>query len=113
MVNREMRPFLAILLFVLVTLFFAGSVLAEEKQYYVGIGGSYMFPNFDYEDVVDWDSYAWGINAKFGYRLARTLYLQMDVDYVLPIDGVLKSDDSVGGDVEILSGLSGGETVGY
>lgn len=105
MVNRRMRPILAILLLVIAALFFAGNVQADEKQYYVGIGGTYMFPNFDYEDVVDWDNHAWGANAKFGYRLARTLYIQMDVDYVFPIDGILKSDESVGGDVEILTGI--------
>lgn len=105
MVNRGMRSYLGILLLVMVAVFIAGNVQADEKQYYVGVGGTYMFPNFDYGDTVDWDSYAWGLNAKIGYRLARTLYIQMDVDYVLPIDGVLKANESIGGDVEILTGI--------
>jgi opacity protein-like surface antigen len=87
------------------TAIFTGTAQAEEKQFYVGIGGSYMFPNFDYDDVVDWDSDAWGANAKFGYRLAHTLYLQADVDYFFPIDGVLKTDASNGGEVEIFTGM--------
>lgn len=105
MVNRGMRPFLAILLLVMATVFFTGNVQADEKQYYVGVGGTYLFPNFDYEDVVDWDSHAWGVNTKFGYRLARTLYIQIDADYIFPIDGALKLNQSIGGDVEILTGI--------
>jgi opacity protein-like surface antigen len=100
-----MRPFMAILLLIMATAIFTDTARADEKQFYVGIGGSYMFPNFDYDDVVDWDSDAWGANAKFGYRLAHTLYLQADVDYFFPIDGVLKTDASNGGEVEIFTGM--------
>ncbi|MGD8703802.1 MAG: outer membrane beta-barrel protein [Desulfosarcina sp.] len=87
------------------TIFIVNLANAEEKQYYVGVGGSYIFTNFSYGDVVDWDSYTWGGNAKLGYRLARTLYLQLDADYVSKVDGVLKSDPSVGGDVEVFTGI--------
>jgi opacity protein-like surface antigen len=105
MFHRGMRPFLAILLLIMAAAIVAGTAQADEKQFYVGIGGSYMFPNFDYDEVVDWDSDAWGANAKFGYRLAHTLYLQADVDYFFPIDGVLKTDASIGGEVEIFTGM--------
>jgi opacity protein-like surface antigen len=100
-----MRVAVGIVLLVICTAFFSGTVLAEEKQFYVGVGGSYIFPNLAYEDAVDWDSYAWGVNAKFGYRLARTLYLQLDVDYIIPIDGALKIDTTIGGDVEMFTGM--------
>ncbi len=91
MFNRGLRPFITIFLVVICTVFFTGVVDAEEKQFYLGVGGSYQLTNFENDDVVDWDSSAWGANAKFGYRLARTLYLQIDVDYIPGIEGALKN----------------------
>lgn len=105
MSNRAMRPFIIIFLFVLCTSFFINVVSAEEKQFYLGLAGSYQLTNFDNDDVVDWDSDAWGVNAKFGYRLARTLYLQIDVDYIPEIESALKANKAVGGDVDVYTGI--------
>ena len=105
MFNRGLRPFITIFLVVICTVFFTGVVDAEEKQFYLGVGGSYQLTNFENDDVVDWDSSAWGVNANFGYRLARTLYLQIDVDYIPGIEGALKTDNAVGGDVDVYTGI--------
>ena len=85
--------------------FFAKPVKAQEKKYYVGLGANYQWTNYDYADVVDWDESAWGINAKFGYRLTPAVSFQFDVDWIPEVAGALKSDRSLNGDVEVQTGI--------
>lgn len=98
---------LSITIFLLIgcIVFFANPVKAEEKKFYVGLGGSYQITNLDSEEVVDWDENTWGVNAKFGYRLTPGVSLQLDVDYIPEIEGVYKPDNSVSEEVEVLTGI--------
>lgn len=86
-------------------MFFSNSVKAEDKKFYVGIGGSYQIPDLGLDEAVDWDNSSWGINANFGYHLAPAVSCQVDVDYIPKIEGVYKSDNSVGEEVEVLTGI--------
>lgn len=94
-----------ILLVIGCAVFPAKAVQAGEKPFYFGLAGSYQHTNLSVWNDTDWDSDAWGVNAKFGYRLAHTLFLQLDVDYIPSIDGARKIDRSLGGELEILTGM--------
>jgi len=99
------RSSITIFLLIGCIVFFANSVNAEEKKFYVGVGGSYQWINFDYEDAIDWDESSWGINAKFGYRLSPGVSFQFDVDYIPEVEGVLKSVPSIDGEVEVQTAI--------
>lgn len=86
-------------------LFCAPGAAVAEKRFYAGLAGSYQLTNLSIWDDTDWDGAAWGVNAKFGYRLAQTLFLQLDVDYIPSIDGEWESDRSLGGEVKVLTGM--------
>ena len=105
MLKFSYRSFITIFLLIGCIVFFANSVKAEENKFYVGLGASHQGNNYDYEDVVDWDESTWGINAKFGYRLTPGVSFQFDVDWIPEVEGVLKSDRSLGGDVEVQTGI--------
>lgn len=114
MIDRGMRTLIAGLLLSACIFSFADTANAEEKQFYLGVGGSYQLTNFDGDlkdwdsniiDAVDWDSHAWGVNVKFGYRLARTLYLQIDLDYIPEVEGASSSDNEYTGDVDVYTGI--------
>jgi opacity protein-like surface antigen len=91
----------------------ANPLHAADKRFYIGLGGSYQITNFDLEDEdrawdeddFDWDSNAWGVNAKFGYWMTRNVAFQFDVDYISRIDWDYKPDDTLSGEVEILTGI--------
>lgn len=85
--------------------FLINPAAAEDKRFYVGLGGSYQITNLDSEDVFDWDDNSWGVNAKFGYRLTPGVSLQFDIDYIPEIEGVYKPDHSVVEEVEVLTGI--------
>jgi opacity protein-like surface antigen len=101
MLKFSFRSFITIFLLIGFLAFFANSVNAEEKKYYVGLGGSYQWLNFDYDETVDWDESSYGINAKFGYRLTPAVSFQLDLDWIPDVEGALKSDRSLGGEVEV------------
>ena len=105
MLKISNRSFITIFLLIGCIVFFANSVNAEEKKFYVGLGASHQGNNYDFEDVVDWDEGTWGINAKFVYRLTPAVSFQFDVDWIPEVEGVLKSDPSLGGDVEVQTGI--------
>jgi opacity protein-like surface antigen len=105
MLKISNRSFITIFLLIGCIVFFANSVKAEEKKFYVGLGGSYQLINFDYDDVVDWETNTWGINAKFGYSLTPAVSFQFDVDWIADVEGVLKSDRSLGGEVEVQTAI--------
>lgn len=105
MLKISNRSYITIFLLIGCIVFFANSVKAEEKKFYVGIGVSHQGNNFDFGNVVDWDNSTWGINAKFGYRLTPVVSFQFDVDYVPEVEGVLLSDPSLGGEVKVLAGI--------
>jgi opacity protein-like surface antigen len=106
MLKLTIRSFITIFLLIGYTFVFANAVKAEEKQFCIGIGGSYQINNLALDEgVVDWERNSWGINAKFGYRLTHTVFFQFDVDYLPEIEGVYKPDNSVGEEVEVLTGI--------
>lgn len=105
MLKISNRSFITIFLLIGCIVFFANSVKAEEKKFYVGLGASHQGNNYDFENIVDWDESTWGINAKFGYRLTPVVSFQFDVDWIPEVEGVLKSDPSLGGDVEVQTGI--------
>ncbi|MDH3723114.1 MAG: porin family protein [Desulfobacteraceae bacterium] len=105
MLKFNNRLFITIFLLIGCIVFFANSVKAEEKKFYVGLGASHQGNNYDFEDVVDWDEGTWGINAKFGYRLTPVVSFQFDVDWIPEVEGVLKSDPSLGGEVAVYTGI--------
>ena len=105
MLKFTIRLFITIFLLIGCIVFFTNSVKAEEEKYYVGLGVSHQGNNFDFEDVVDWDESTWGINAKFGYRLTPVVSFQFDVDLIPEVEGVLKSDPSLGGEVAVYTGI--------
>lgn len=106
MLKFSNRSHIAIFLLIGCIVFFANSVKAEEKKFYVGIGGSYQIKNFTLdEDAVDWDRNSWGIYAKLGYRLSHTVFFQFDVDYIPEMEGVFKTDNSAKEEVEVLTGI--------
>jgi len=105
MLKISNRSFITIFLLIGCIVFFANSVKAEEKKFYIGIGGSYQWLNFDFDETVDWDESSWGINAKFGYRLTPDSMFQFDVDWIPDVEGALKSDRSLGGEVEVQTAI--------
>jgi opacity protein-like surface antigen len=105
MLKFNNRSFIAIFLLIGCLAFFANSVNAEDPKFYVGLGASHQGNNYDFEDVVDWDESTWGINAKFGYRLTPVVSFQFDVDWIPEVEGVLKSDRSLGGEVAVYTGI--------
>jgi len=71
----------------MVVITFSTMLCAQElrsSNYYVGIGGSYAFENFDIdEDDVDLDfDDTWGLNIKAGYRFSEQLALEFNFDYL-------------------------------
>jgi opacity protein-like surface antigen len=66
---------------------------AAGRTFYVGIGGSYAFEDFDVDDVedalgqiggdsdFDFDD-TWGLNLKVGYHVNNWLSLEFDFDYL-------------------------------
>jgi opacity protein-like surface antigen len=56
---------------------------AGSTGYYIGIGGSYAFENFDADDDIDLDfDDTWGLNVKAGYRFSEQLALEFNFDYL-------------------------------
>jgi opacity protein-like surface antigen len=104
MLKFSFRSFIAISLLIGCLAFFANPANAVEKKYYVGVAGSNQGINFD-DNVVDWDDSTWGVNAKFGYRLTPAVSFQFDVDWIPDVEGVLKSDPSLGGEVEVQTAI--------
>jgi len=105
MLKFSFRSFITISLLIGCLVFFANPANAVEKKYYVGVAGSYQWLNFNYDEVVDWDESSWGINAKFGYRLTPAVSFQFDVDWIPDVEGKLKSDPSLGGEVEVQTAI--------
>ena len=105
MLKFNNRSFIAIFLLIGCLAFFANSVNAEDPKFYVGLGASHQGNNYDFENIVDWDESTWGINAKFGYRLTPAVSFQFDVDWIPEVEGVLKSDPSLGGEVEVQTAI--------
>lgn len=91
-----MRRFVALLaLIVMVTL---PTVLhAADTGFYLGVGGSYAFENFDVDVDLDGVRYdfdfddAWGVNGRLGYHISDLLALAFDFDYLSRFD----ADDRV------------------
>lgn len=104
MLKISFRSFITISLLIGCLAFFANPANAVEKKYYVGIAGSNQGINFD-DNAVDWDTSTWGVNAKFGYRLTPAVSFQFDVDWIPDVEGVLKSDPSLGGEVEVQTAI--------
>jgi opacity protein-like surface antigen len=104
MLKYSFRSFITISLLIGCLAFFANPANAVEKKYYVGVGGSIQGINFD-DNAVDWDNSTWGINAKFGYRLTPAVSFQLDVDWIPEVEGVLKSNPSLGGEVEVQTAI--------
>ena len=104
MLKFSFRSFIAISLLIGCLAFFANPANAVEKKYYVGVAGSNQGINFD-DNVVDWDDSTWGVNAKFGYRLTPAVSFQFDVDWIPDVDGILKSDPSLGAEVEVQTAI--------
>jgi opacity protein-like surface antigen len=104
MLKFSFRSFITISLLIGCLAFFSNSASAVEKKYYVGIGGSHQGNNFD-DDAVEWDNRSWGVNANFGYRLTPAVSFQFDVDWVPEVEGVLKSNPSLGGEVEVQTAI--------
>jgi opacity protein-like surface antigen len=105
MLKITIRSFIIFFLLIGYTFVFTNSVKAEDKKFYVGIGGSYQVPDLDIDKAVDWDDNSWGINANFGYHLTPAVSLQVDIDYVPEIEGYYKPDNSVKQEVEVLTGI--------
>jgi opacity protein-like surface antigen len=104
MLKFSFRSFITISLLIGCLAFFASPANAVDKKYYVGVAGSTQGINFD-DNAVDWDNSTWGINAKFGYRLTPAVSFQFDVDWVPDVEGVLKSNPSLGGEVEVQTAI--------
>lgn len=104
MLKISFRSFITIFLLIGCLAFFANPANAVEKKYYVGIAGSNQGINFD-DNAADWDTSTWGVNAKFGYRLTPAVSFQFDVDWIPNVDGNLKSDPSLSGEVEVQTAI--------
>jgi opacity protein-like surface antigen len=104
MLKFSFRSFITISLLIGCLAFFVTPANAVEKKYYVGVAGSNQGINFD-DNAVDWDDSTWGVNAKFGYRLTPAVSFQFDVDWITDVEGNLKSNPSLGGEVEVQTAI--------
>ena len=65
-----------------VVIFSCTSLYAGQEHldhFYVGVGGSYAFEDFD--NGPDYDN-SWGVNAKIGYHTHPLLDIEFDFDYL-------------------------------
>ncbi len=59
MLKLAIRSSIIVFLLIGYTYVFSNSVKAEEKKFYVGIGGSYQITSLLFDDAVDWDESSW------------------------------------------------------
>lgn len=101
MPKHVMRFFIAVSMFLGCVFFVASSSNAQEKMFYLGLGGSFQSTRLSlYNDAKISHDTSFGANVKFGYRLTDMVFFQLDADYITGME-----DDS-GDDISAFTGMA-------
>jgi opacity protein-like surface antigen len=87
-----MRKLVSVIAVLSTLVFVTGAKAATQAPtsgFYLGVGGSYAWENFDNTDGIDIDN-TWGFNAHAGYQFMKYLALEANYDWLDDFD--LKAD---------------------
>lgn len=95
-----MRKPALMMMFFAVIFFIAGTAVAKDKKYYVGISGVYALENLDEQQTkdkftgpitIDFDD-SWGVQVRGGYIISNIYTVEAMFEYIAPFDAMTGSN---------------------